>query len=348
MAEKRFVSALGVEETWQDARAHTGLGPHSLHLPAEPQRLRHALDLLGKLVDELQRSRAALDEAAGDSDVHGDTAHSLQRVVRFSRFTARRDAELLDELAQAVQHLVDELTQVRGSEMEQLRSRWESAQVELVAAAKSAHQSHPRQLLASIDADLTDEYRPMFRRLHGSLPGEGGGGAMLVAADTELDQEIRRYKHTARAVLEEFQQAVHRVRQAERSVRAHLSWEPREKRQPEDVHGGQQQHEIEPTGISGPKVLHRLRAALDDGADVLENAIPQLRPIARSIDDGMLPDHGDDDTDRRDFRHEWEQHLQRRVKRMRFVSKTSDKMANALAKLDRETANEIFKDQDDD
>lgn len=323
------------------------LGAHSLHLPAEPQRLRHALELLGKVSDDLERSRAALDDAAGDGDVRGDTAHSLQRVVRFSRFTARRDRRMLDELADVVQQLVDVVGEVQGSEMEQLRSRWTTARHTFIASAKEGDHKHPGQLANAIDADVSEEFRPMFRRLHGSVPGDGEHHAM--ALESSLDGEAKVYRREVRQVLEEFQDRVQRVRRAERAVRENLSWEPRD-RQPEDTTaGGGKDAEKDSSGISGPRVIRRLRQALDDGADVLEQIVPQLGPIARSINDGMLPNHGDaEDTDRRDFRVDWEQHIERRIKRMRFVSKTSEKMAAALARLDEETANEIFKDQDDD
>jgi len=328
-------SAIGVD--------HAGLGPEDLRISVEPQRLSHALELIGRLVDDLQSSRAALDEAAGDADVRGDTAHSLQRVVRFSRFTARRDAGLLDDLAQAVQQLINVIHDVRGGNLDQLRTQWGNAQAEFIAGAKAKSHPHPRRLLADLDAELTEQYRPMFRKLHGRLPPER---THFVAVDSRLDDELRQYKHAVRPLLEEFEQSVKRVRHAEREVRAHLAWEPRERRRPEDA---DQKAEQDPSGISGPKVLRRLRKALDQGATVLEHAIPQLLPIARSIDDGMLPEHGDDEHhDKREFKQEWEQHLQRRIKRMQFVSETSDTMANALAKLDAETASQIFKDQDDD
>lgn len=328
-------SAIGVE--------HAGLGPDDLRIPVEPQRLRHALDLIGRLVDDLHSSRAALDEAAGDSDVRGETAHSLQRVVRFSRFTARRDAGLLDDLAQAIQHLIDVIHDVRGGHLDQLRTQWGNAQLEFISGAKAKSHAHPRRLLADLDAELTEQYRPLFRKLHGKMPAEH---TRFVAVDSRLDDEIHQYKRTVRPLLEEFEQGVKRIRHAEREVRAHLAWEPREKRRPEDA---DEKAEHDPPGISGPKVLRRLRKALDQGATVLEHAIPQLPPIARSIDDGMLPEHGDDDHhDKREFKQEWEQHLHRRIKRMQFVSETSDTMANALAKLDAETASKIFKDQDDD
>ncbi len=345
MAHKRLVVDAAIGQAWEDHGARSGLGPDALRIPSEPQRLRHALDLLGQLSGELDRSRTALDEAAGDDDVRGETAHALQRVVRFSRFTARRDRDLLDDLAQAVQHLVEVLGQVQGGEMEQLRTRWETARHELVAAARAKDHERPGQLVAALDAQVTEPYRQLFRRLHGALPEPE---AHLLAVDDRLEAETRTYKQAARGALEEFQHAVQRVRQAEEAVRAHLAWEPREKRQPEDVPAGGAHADKDPVGISGPRVLNRLRSALDQGADALEHAIPQLGPIARSIEDGLLPDHDEQHQERRAFREEWEQHLQRRIKRMRFVSTTSDKMAHALAKLDESTAAEIFKDQDDD
>lgn len=324
------------------------IGPDDLHIPAQPGELKQAVEQLNELADQLDTVRASLDQAAGDEDVHGETAFALQRVVRFSRFTARRDAGMLKELAEALQQEVKVLHDVQGDELQRLRSRWEQARHDLVAAAKDAEGVGAQQLARRLDADITEPYVPMFRRLTGTTPEPAGGGtphAMLEGSP--LSDAVHDYRRTVRNVLEEFESAVRSVRGVEEDVRVNLHWEKRQKAEdPEhDDQAGESQADKDPVGISGPRVLRRMLDALEEGSGALDNLVPTLKAIDTAITAGMLPDH--DNERPRVFQDEWENHFQRRIRRMRVVSKTADKMANELKRLDADTAAQIFKDSDE-
>lgn len=324
------------------------IGPDDLHIPAQPGELKQAVEQLNELADQLDTVRASLDQAAGDEDVHGETAFALQRVVRFSRFTARRDAGLLKELAEALQQEVKVLHDVQGDELQRLRSRWEQARHDLVAAAKDAEGVGAQQLARRLDADITEPYVPMFRRLTGITPEPAGGGtphAMLEGSP--LSDAVHDYRRTVHNVLEEFESAVRSVRGVEEDVRVNLHWEKRQKAEdPEqDDQAGESQADKDPVGISGPRVLRRMLDALEEGSGALDNLVPTLKAIDTAITAGMLPDH--DNEQPRVFQDEWENHFQRRIRRMRVVSKTADKMANELKRLDADTAAQIFKDSDE-
>lgn len=320
------------------------IGPNDLHIPAQPAELKQAVDHINELTDQLDGVRTALDKAAGDEDVHGETAFALQRVVRFSRFTARRDIGLLKELGEALQQEIKVLHDIQGEDLERLRSRWEQARHALIAAAKEdgggAH-----QLAHRIDADVAEPYVPLFHRLTGVAPDLSGGGAPIAMLEgSPLADAVQDYRRTVHQVLEEFEGAVRSVRGAEENVRANLHWEKRQKADDADETEGTggAQAEKDPVGISGPRVLRRMLDALDEGSGSLDNLVPTLKAIDGAIAAGMLPDH--DNEHPHVFQTEWEDHFHGRIRRMRFVSKTADKMANELRRLDSETASEIFKE----
>jgi hypothetical protein len=336
MTDQKFVAAGGA------------IGPDDLHIPAQPGELKQALEQLNELADQLDAVRATLDKAAGDEDVHGETAFALQRVVRFSRFTARRDAGMLKELAETVQQEIKVLHDVQGDEMERLRTRWQQARHELVAAAKEGDGPGAQQLAHRLDADITEPYVPMFRRLTGITPEPVGGGAphaMLVGSP--LADAVQEYRRTVNNILEEFESAVRSVRGVEEDVRANLHWEKRQKAEDpeENDAAGDSQVDKDPAGISGPRVLRRMLDALEEGSGSLDNLVPALKAIDKAITSGMLPDH--DNQHPQVFQNEWENHFQRRIRRMRVVSKTADKMATELKRLDADTAAQIFKDNDE-
>jgi len=320
------------------------IGPDDLHIPAQPAELTQALEHINDLSDQLDSLRASLDKAAGDEDVHGETAFALQRVVRFSKFTAHRDAGMLKELAEAVQQEIKMLHDVQGDELQRLRSRWEQARHDLVVAAKGADEPGPQQLAHRLDADITEPYVPLFRRLTGRSPEPGGPGTAHAMLDgSPLAEAIHEYRRAVHSILEEFQDAVRSVRGVEDDIRANLHWEKRQKADdPEESQTGESQADKDPAGISGPRVLRRMLDALDEGAGSLDNLVPALKAIDSAITAGMLPDH--DDQHPHVFQTEWENHFQRRIRRMRVVSKTADKMATELRRLDADTAAQIFKD----
>lgn len=332
MTDQQFVAVAGT------------IGPDDLHIPAQPGELKQALEHISDLTDQLDSLRASLDKAAGDEDVHGETAFALQRVVRFSRFTAHRDVGMLKELAEAVQQEIKVLHDVQGDELQRLRSRWEQARHDLVVAAKGADEPGPQQLAHRLDADITEPYVPLFRQLTGRTPEPAGGGtphAMLEGSP--LAEAVHDYRRTVHGILEEFQDAVRSVRGVEDDVRANLHWEKRQKADdPEENQTGDAQADKDPVGISGPRVLRRMLDALEEGSGSLDNLVPALKAIDTAITAGMLPDH--DDHHPHVFQNEWENHFQRRIRRMRVVSKTADKMATELKRLDADTAAQIFKD----
>jgi hypothetical protein len=332
MTDQQFVAVAGA------------IGPDDLHIPAQPGELKQALEHISDLTDQLDNMRASLDKAAGDEDVHGETAFALQRVVRFSKFTAHRDVGMLKELAETVQQEIKVLHDVQGDELQRLRSRWEQARHDLVVAAKGADEPGPQQLVHRLDADITEPYVPLFRRLTGMTPEPAGGGAPHAMMEgSPLADAVHEYRRTVHHVLDEFEGAVRSVRGVEEDVRANLHWEKRQKAdEPEEDQTGESQADKDPVGISGPRVLRRMLDALEDGSGSLDNLMPSLKAIDGAIAAGMLPDH--DDQHPHVFQNEWENHFQRRIRRMRVVSKTADKMANELKRLDSETAAQIFKD----
>ena len=324
----------------------SAIGPDDLHIPAQPGELKQALEHITDLTDQLDSLRATLDKAVGDEDVHGETAFALQRVVRFSRFTAHRDAGMLKELAEVVQQEIKVLHDVQGDELQRLRTRWEQARHDLVVAAKGADEPAPHQLAQRLDADITEPYVPLFRRLTGTTPDPGGGGtphAMLEGSP--LAEAVHDYRRTVHHILEEFQDAVRSVRAVEDDVRANLHWEKRQKADDPEDQAAESQADKDPVGISGPRVLRRMLDALEEGSGSLDNLVPVLKAIDGAITAGMLPDH--DDHHPHVFQTEWEAHFQRRIRRMRVVSKTADKMATELKRLDADTAAQIFKDNDE-
>jgi hypothetical protein len=332
MTDQQFVAVAGA------------IGPDDLHIPAQPAELQQALEHINDLTDQLDSLRGSLDKAAGDEDVHGETAFALQRVVRFSRFTAHRDVGMLKELAEVVQQEIKVLHDVQGDELQRLRSRWEQARHDLMIAAKAADEPGPQQLARRLDADITEPYVPLFRRLTGRTPELAGGGmphAMMEGSP--VAEAVHEYRRTVHGILEEFQDAVRSVRGVEDDVRANLHWEKRQKTDdPEENQTGEPAADKDPAGISGPRVLRRMLDALEEGSGSLDNLVPALKAIDTSIAAGMLPDH--DHEHPHVFQNEWENHFQRRIRRMRVVSKTADKMATELKRLDADTAAQIFKD----
>ncbi len=277
--------------------------------------------------------------------MHGETAFALQRVVRFSKFTAHRDIGMLKELAETVQAEIKVLHDIQGEELERLRNRWQQARQVFVAAAKGADEHTPMQLAHRIDADVVEPYVPLFRRLTGVAPDLSVGGAPeAMLSGTPLADAIHEYRRTVHQVLEEFEGAVRSIRGVEEDVRTNLHWEKRQKEQDPDGNdqGGSAQAEKDPAGISGPRVLRRMLEALDEGSGSLDNLVPTLKAIDGAISNGMLPDH--DNEHPHVFQTEWEEHFHKRIRRMRVVSKTADKMADELRRLDADTASQIFKD----
>ena len=320
------------------------IGPDDLHIPAQPAELKQAREHLNELDDQLDSLRASLDKAAGDEDVAGETAFALQRVVRFSKFTAHRDVGMLRELAATVEQEIKVLHDVQGDELQRMRSRWEQARHDLMIAAKGADEPAAQQLANRLDADITEPYVPLFRRLTGTTPELGAGGAPHAMMEgSPVAEAVHDYRRTVHNVLEEFEGAVRSVRGVEDDIRANLHWEKRQKADdPEDTPAGESQADKDPAGISGPRVLHRMLDALEEGSGSLDNLVPALKAIDGAITAGMLPDH--DDQHPHVFQNEWENHFQRRIRRMRVVSKTAGKMANELKRLDADTAAQIFKD----
>jgi hypothetical protein len=323
------------------------IGPDQLHIPAQPAHLQQALEHLNELADQLDSVRASLDKAAGDEDVHGETAFALQRVVRFSRFTAHRDARMLKELAETVQQELKVVHDVQGEELQRLRTQWEQARHQLVIAAKAAHEPHADQLANHLDADITEPYTPLFRRLTGMTPDTVGATAPAMVEGSPLAEAVHEYRRTVHRVLEEFEGAVRSVRGVEEDLRANLHWEKRQKQEDPEENGqaSDSDSEKDALGISGPRVLRRMLDALEEGSGSLDRLVPTLKAIDSEIAAGMLPDH--DNSRPHVFQSEWEHHFQRRIRRMRFVSKTADHMATELRRLDADTAAQIFKDNDE-
>ena len=335
MADKEFAAVVGA------------IGPDDLRVPAQPAELKQAVEQIDGLTEQLDGIRTALDKVAGDEDVHGDTAFALQRVVRFSRFATRRDIRMLKELTGALEHEIKVVQEIQGEELDRLRSRWAQAREDFIMAAKAAEEPHPRQLAHRIDADVVEPYVPLFRRLTGVAPDLSGGGApQAMMSGTPIADAVQEYRRTVHQVLEEFEAAVRSVRDAEQDVRSNLHWERRQKEQ--DPEGNDQEGanaDRDPVGISGPRVLRRMLGALDEGSGSLDNLVPTLKAIDKSIANGMLPDHDGDHP--HIFQSEWEGHFQGRIRRMRVVSKTADKMADELRRLDSDTASQIFKENGD-
>ncbi len=338
----------GIMTDQQFAAIAGAIGPDDLRIPAQPAELKQAVEHINELTEQLDGLRTSLDKVAGDEDVHGDTAFALQRVVRFSRFTAHRDIKMLKELAGAVEHEIKVVHDIQGEELDRLRSRWQQARETFIAAAKAADEHHPQQLAHRIDADVVEPYVPLFRRLTGASPDLGGGGtAEAMMSGTPIADAVHEYRRTVHQVLEEFEGAVRSIRNAEEDVRSNLHWEKRQKEQdPEgNDQGGDAKADKDPVGISGPRVLRRMLQALDEGSGSLDNLVPTLKAINGAITNGMLPDH--DNEHPHVFQSEWEEHFQKRIKRMRVVSKTADKMADELRRLDSDTAAQIFKENGD-
>lgn len=320
------------------------VGPEDLRIPASRTQLRDALERLGRVIDALDRSRAALDEAAGEEDLRGETARALQRVVRFSRFTARRDKQMLEQLGDALQHLIETVQDVKGGRVEELRQEWHAARQEFVGAGPKGEGR--RALARQIDSKQVNERAGMVKNVLGIVPAPHEGKSFLMDAD--LEQEVQQYRRTVRSVLDEWEGSVRRVRQAQRAVREHMVWEKREK-SPDNGGGQGSKHDSDVEGISAHRDVRRLIDALQDGAEVLAAVQGQIEPIGKAIENAMLPHHSDDgDPQSKTFGQSWERHLERRIKRMRFVSRTSRQLVKELRRLDEDTAQQIFADKDDD
>ena len=83
------------------------MGPDTIQIPGEPQRLRRAAEALRDMCQQLDDIGKQLRHADAPEDKRGRTVRSLSGVAGRAGRTLQADSETLQQLCDAVQHQAD-------------------------------------------------------------------------------------------------------------------------------------------------------------------------------------------------------------------------------------------------
>lgn len=341
------------------------IGPDTIAIPGEPQRLRQAASTLRELCQRIDDIGKQLRNADAPEGKRGRTVRSLSRIAGVTGRTLQADADALTQLGDAVQHQADLLTDAHGN-LDQLRSRWRQARQELRAtlegeqgkrdARKSADPDgkqggNGRQddspiniaaVIRSIDSDVADKHEQAIVRLSGVSYGNIGGSdkehAMLV--DGEIDRAMNQYRHQVDSLLEELTESMRRVHRADEDMAEHL---PRREKsvlaaEQLDTDGATND---QPNVISGPEDIRMVAQDVRDAAQSINQVSDQLREIRLGIREGrMLPDDeriGSSDG----FQRTWNQHFDDLREDLNHARRAGVEVADRLAEIDQNGARDV-------
>lgn len=340
------------------------MGPDTVQIPGEPQRLRQAASTLRELCQRIDDIGKQLRNADAPEGKRGRTVRSLSRIAGVTGRTLQADADALTQLGDAVQHQADLLADAHGN-LDQLRSRWRQARQELRAAlegeqgkreAKKAADHDGKQggggsqddsplniaaLIRSVDSDVADKHEQAIQRLSGvhyGPGGSGGEGAMLV--DGEVDRAMTQYRHQVDSLLEELTESMRRVHRADEDMAEHL---PRKEKSVLVAEQANLDGDTagQPNVVSGPEDIRMVAQDVQDAAQSIDQVADQLREIRLGIREGrMLPDDeriGSSDG----FQRTWTQHFDDLREDLNHARRAGAEVADRLAEIDQNGARDV-------
>lgn len=341
------------------------MGPDTIQIPGEPQRLRQAASTLRELCQRIDDIGKQLRNADAPEGKGGRTVRSLSRIAGVTGRALQADADALTQLGDAVQHQADLLADAHGN-LDQLRSRWRQARQEMRATLegqqgkRDAKKSADREggqgsdggqddspiniaaLIRSIDSDVADKHEQAIVRLsgvhYGSPSGSSGEQAMLM--DGEVDRAMTQYRHQVDSLLEELTESMRRVHRADEDMAEHLPRREKSVLVAEQFDTASTASE-QPNAISSPEDIRMVAQDVRDAAQSIDQVSEQLREIRLGIREGrMLPDDeriGSSDG----FQRTWTQHLSDLREDLDHARRAGSEVADRLAEIDQNGARDV-------
>lgn len=336
------------------------IGPDTIQVPGDPQRLRRAADGLGDMCQQLEEIGDRLRHADADEGRRGRTVRALSRVAGRTGRILQSDADTLQHLADAVQREADLLADAHAS-LDDLRSTWRRAREELREAVRGEQSRrgddgpgarHDRghrddepvdveALIAAVDGDVGDQHEAVISRLSG-LHFSGGGPrrphASAMVVDGEIDRAVSTYRRHVDRVLDELTETMRRVHRADEELADLLRREETAQIRAQRADDGATE---DGDAVSAPQDIRAVAEQVQQSARQIDHAAGQLRDIRLAIREGrMLPDDeraGSSDG----FQRSWTQHLDELREDLDHARRAGDDIASRLAELDHEGARSV-------
>ena len=194
------------------------------------------------------------------------------------------------------------------------------------------------QLARHLDGEVIDDYEHLFRRWLGASfndPGDGASAQLDVVAGGPLDEGMRRYKQTLRAILEDYADGVRRVETADQDVASKLP------RREHDVLAGAHDGAAPASGSSSAEDVQRLAEGLQHAATALQDAARSLEDIRLDVRGGRMLPPGERIGSNDGFRRDWDAHLEALRGNLDQARQHSDSVLRRLQQLEEEGAHAI-------
>lgn len=343
------------------------LGPDTIQIPGDPQRLARAIQGLTDLIQQLGDAGEQLRQADAPEDARGRTVKALSNIAGRTGRTLQGDTKKLQDLLDALQHESDVLTDAQGG-LDDLRRRWRDARQDLRQAldddrsrkAREAadHQGghgdgrgdrprqdgpdlDPQEIIRGIDAQIAQQSSGPLERLAGLQfmdPRGGGEGAFLV--DGPADQAIRTYRQQANGVVDDFVESIRRVHRADEKLAELL---PR--------HDDKAFAAAEPTDeaaeapevqvISRPGAISKVNQEVEAAARALTESAGGIREIRLAMREGRMTPDDERIGSMEGFQRTWNEHLDELREDLDHARKAAGEVADRLREIDDTGARDV-------
>lgn len=347
------------------------IGPDTIQIPGEPQRLRRAAESLRDLCQQLDDVGQQLRRADAPEGGRGRTVRSLSRVAGRTGQTLQADSDTLRQLGDAVQHQAELLSQAHDH-LDELRATWRQARHDLRdavqgdqnrrqaadadheasaaggrAAGGAKHEQEPLNvsaLIHDLDAEAAAKHGQAITGLSG-IHFDGAGGtqqtrAMLV--DGDLDRALTTYRHQVEQVLADLTESMRRVHRADEEMAQHLRRNDTAVAQAHLADGDGTAAGQAPA-ISSPEDIRSVAQQVRQAAQSIDQAADQLREIRLGIREGrMLPD--DDRIGSSDgFQRSWTAHFDDLRQDLNHARTAGIRIADRLREIDDDGARDVHR-----
>lgn len=359
---------------------HEGIGPEDLRIPAEPARLRQAVQRLRELSEGLRSAGTHMVGRDGDHpgrDGSGATATALGQIVRWSGRKLVKDANLLDEIAEVAEREAELLGDIQGEALPRLRHQWQAAQQEFITTIRNISDGHgpepgfdhgPRREREGGrehrggEAGATFEERRevpdlqphrMLRHLDARLARDHEPLFRRLLGRDVLDDGDHGGRGTAILLTPQVEEAEQTYRRTVRPLleeyadlvaqvrRLEHQIDERVVRPERPERDDERQLLVEGADvISGPREMRHLLQDLRRCGEANEQALQQFGPCVNALEDGRLNERGRPDQ-RPEYRGEWKDHFERRARRMERVCERVDDVIEQLRRIDDQCARAI-------